>query len=453
MWTYRLQGLIYSFKGVTVMVYVISKDGIPLMPTKRYGKVRRLLKQKLARVIRRKPFTIKLLYQTTIYTQPVSLGIDSGYTYIGFSAVTDKKELISGELKLLSGISERLKERLMYRRMRRSRLRYRKPRFLNRTRPAGWLAPSIQHKLDSHIRFINFIKSILHVTDTNIEVSNFDIQKIKNLDISGTDYQNGDQKGFWNVREYVLYRDGHKCQLCGKSDLPLEVHHIGYWKHDRTDRPSNLITLCTNCHTPNNHLPSGKLYQWQPNLKSFRDATFMSTVRWKLINKLNCNLTYGYLTKSKRIDMNLPKSHYNDAFCIAGGTANHTRVEPIYFTQSRRNNRSLEKFYDAKYIDIRTGKPAKGQELFNGRRTRNKSLSSDNLHKYRGAKLSKGRRQIRRQHYFYQPNDLVRLNGKVLMVKGIQNNGQYIKLAELPKPVRTDLVKPYMFRRSIYACG
>jgi hypothetical protein len=98
MWTYRLQSLIYSFKGVTVMVYVISQDGIPLMPTKRYGKVRRLLKQKLARVIRRKPFTIQLQYVTTTYTQPVSLGIDSGYTYIGFSAVTDKKELISGEL-------------------------------------------------------------------------------------------------------------------------------------------------------------------------------------------------------------------------------------------------------------------------------------------------------------------------------------------------------------------
>jgi len=442
------------------MVYVISQDGIPLMPTKRYGKVRRLLKQKLARVIRRKPFTIQLQYATTTYTQPVSLGIDSGYTYIGFSAVTDKKELISGELKLLSGISERLKERLMYRRMRRARLRYRKPRFDNRAKPAGWLAPSIQHKLDSHIKLIQKAKSILPITNINIEVANFDIQKIKNPDISGTDYQNGDQKGFYNLREYILYRDNYTCQLCGRSDLPLEVHHIGYWKHDRTDRPSNLVTLCTHCHTPNNHLQSGKLYQWQPNLKSFRDATFMSTVRWKLVNKLRelysdmtVNATYGYITKSKRIDMNLPKSHYNDAFCIAGGTSNHTRVEPVYFAQSRRNNRSLEKFYDAKYTDARTGKPAKGQELFNGRRTRNKNLSSDNLHKYRGTKLSKGRRQIRRQHYFYQPNDLVKLNGKVLTVSGVQNKGQYIKLAELPKPIRTDLIKPYMYRRGIYACG
>jgi len=310
------------------MVYVISQDGIPLMPTKRYGKVRRLLKQKLASVIRRKPFTIQLQYATTTYTQPVSLGIDSGYTYIGFSAVTDKKELISGELKLLSGISERLKERLMYRRMRRSRLRYRKPRFLNRAIPAGWLAPSIQHKLDSHIRFISLIKSILSITQINIEVANFDIQKIKNPDIQGVDYQNGDQKGFYNLREYILHRDNYTCQLCGRTDLPLEVHHIGYWKHDRTDRPSNLVTLCTHCHTPNNHLPSGKLYQWQPNLKSFKDATFMSTVRWKLVNKLRelfndivVNPTYGYITKSKRIALDLPKTHYNDAFCIAGGTA------------------------------------------------------------------------------------------------------------------------------------
>ncbi|MGB4754576.1 MAG: RRXRR domain-containing protein [Fervidobacterium sp.] len=114
------------------MVYVLSVEGKPLMPTKRHGKVRRLLKQHLAKVVKTKPFTIQLLYETTSYTQNITLGIDSGYNHIGFSAVTEKEELICGEVKLRNDISELLKERRMYRRIRRSRLRYRKRRFDNR---------------------------------------------------------------------------------------------------------------------------------------------------------------------------------------------------------------------------------------------------------------------------------------------------------------------------------
>jgi hypothetical protein len=167
------------------MVYVISKEGKPLMPTKRHGKIRVLLKNNLVKVVKRKPFTIKLLYDTTNYIQPVTLGIDSGYTYIGFSATTEKEELISGECTLLKGQSERLKEKSMYRKQRRSRLRYRTPRFDNRTIPKGWLAPSIQHKYESHLRFIAYLQSILPISKIIIEVANFDVQKIKNPKISG----------------------------------------------------------------------------------------------------------------------------------------------------------------------------------------------------------------------------------------------------------------------------
>jgi len=433
-----------------VMVYVISKDGKPLMPTERYGKVRRLLKQKLAKVVRLHPFTIQLEYDTTTYTQPVSLGIDSGYTYIGYSAITDKRELISGVFTLLSDISERLAKKREYRRLRRSRLRYRKPRFDNRKKPEGWLPPSIQHKVDSHIRFINLIKSILPITCTTIEVAVFDIQKIKDPTIQGIDYQHGEQKGFYNLREYILYRDNYTCQLCGKTNLPLRVHHIGYWKGDLTNKPSNVITLCTQCASPKNHLPNEKLYGWKPKLKPFKEETFMSILRKRLANTLNCNFTYGYLTKARRIELNLEKTHYNDAFCIAGGTENHTRIEPINFGQTRRNNRSLERFYDAKYIDISTGKSVKGVELFNGRTTRNKNLNSENLHKYRGKKISKGRRQIRRKRYPYQHNDLVKFNGKVYVVDGATDYGKYIILQGLSKAVRTNLIQPYKFSKGMY---
>lgn len=427
------------------------------MPTKRHGKVRRLLKQHLAKVVKTKPFTIQLLYETTSYTQNITLGIDSGYNYIGFSAVTEKEELICGEVKLRDDISELLKERRMYRRIRYSRLRYRKRRFDNRisTKKEGWLAPSIKHKLDSHVRFVDYLKKILPITNIVVEVANFDTHKLKNPDVAGEGYQQGEQQDFWNVREYVLYRDNYTCQLCGKKNTILEVHHIGYWKEDRTDRPGNLITLCTKCHSPSNHKAGGKLYGMEPVQKPLKGATFMSTIRWKLVNTLMCGYTYGYITKSKRVSLGLEKTHYNDAFCIAGGI-NQQRIEPIYFEQNRRNNRSLEKFYDAKYVDTREKTIKTGQELSCGRRTRNKNLNGENLRKYRGTKVSKGRRNIRKQRYAYQPKDIVIFEDKKYTVQGVQNKGEYVKLREKSKPVKTNLVKAYMFSKGysvVYKCN
>ncbi len=151
----------------------------------------------------------------------------------------------------------------------------------------------------------------------------FDIQKIKNPGITRAEYQQGEQLDYWNIREYVLHRDGHKCQNSNcknkSKSIILEVHHVGYWKGDRSDRPGNLITLCTKCHDSKNHKEKGFLHGWQPKVKSFKDAAFMTTVRWRLVNSLSCNHSYGFITKNKRIELGLEKSHANDAFVIAGG--------------------------------------------------------------------------------------------------------------------------------------
>ena len=213
------------------------------MPTSP-AKARRLLKAGKAKVIKRTPFTIQLIYGSTGYKQPITLGVDTGYKHVGLSAVSDNKELLSSEVKLRTDIVKLLSERKMYRRNRRNRLWYCEARFLNRikSKKSGWLAPSIQHKLDSHIKAVEFVKSILPVTEITVEAAAFDIQKIKpwraqetalagslalkDPNIQGTGYQNGVQKDFWNVREYVLYRDGHICQHCGKSNTILNVHHI-----------------------------------------------------------------------------------------------------------------------------------------------------------------------------------------------------------------------------------
>lgn len=310
------------------MIYVISKDGQPLMPTERCGKVRRMLKAGTAKVVNRSPFTIQLLCDSPTYTQPITLGIDSGYQKIGFSAVTETKEVISGEVELLGDISQKIIERAQYRRTRRNRLRHRKPRFKNRRRKEGRLAPSIQHKLDSHVRLIKKIQAILPITKVMVEIGSFDVQKLKTPEIEGIGYQQGEQFGFENLREYILHRDGHQCQnpKCrNQTKEPiLQVHHLGFWKSDRTDRPSNLITLCTTCPASENHQSGGWLYGWQPKLKPFRAETFMSIVRWRLVNDLNQILptchTYGYITKGKRRELELEKSHATDAFVIAGGT-------------------------------------------------------------------------------------------------------------------------------------
>ena len=432
------------------MVYVISKNDKPLMPTKNHAKVRILLKNKKAKVITSNPFTIKLLYDSKEYIQSIKLGIDSGYTYIGFSATTEKEELISGEVKLLQGMKQRLEDRSSYRKQRRRRLRHRKPRFNNRIIPKGWLAPSIKHKIDSHAKFIECLKTILPITSITIEIANFDIQKIKNPDISGKEYQEGEQKDFFNLREYVLHRDKHTCQYCGATDIPLQVHHLNYWKGSKANKPSELIALCIKCHLPKNHKEGGFLYGWMPKIKSFREATFMTLVRKKLVCDLNCNYTYGYETKSKRIEISLPKTHYNDAFVIAGG-ANQKRAKVINFKQIKRNNRCLEKFYDAKFIDIRTTKKVSAQELPSGRRVRNANLNSENLRIYRGKKLSKGRRSIRKQRYPYQPGDLVRYQNQIYTVRGTQNKGTYVALREIKKVAKVTELTPYKFCKGIKA--
>lgn len=332
------------------MVYVISKNNKPLMPTDRHGKVRRLLRDKKAKVVKRTPFTIQLLYETeTEILQPITLGVDAGSKTIGLSASTEKKELFVGEYELRDDISKKLNTKSEMRRTRRSRLRYRPARFMNRvaSKKEGWLAPSVEHKIDSHLKIIKDLHEILPITKIIVEVASFDIQKIKNPNIEGKEYQEGEQKGFWNVREYVLFRDGHICQHCkGKSgDKVLNVHHIVQRKDGGSNAPSNLITLCETCH---HDYHQGKIELKAKKAPGFKDAAFMGIMRWAFYNKLketykDVSLTYGYITKSTRIDLGLDKTHYNDAYCIAGNLNAKRNNVYYYFKKVRCHNRQIHK--------------------------------------------------------------------------------------------------------------
>ena len=331
------------------MVYVISQNGQPLMPTENHAKVRILLKNKKAKVIKRCPFTIQLAYDSTNYTQDITLGVDSGSKHIGLSATTRNKVLFESDVELRNDIVNLLSIRRQNRRTRRNRkTRYRKPRFNNRRRKKGWLAPSVQNKVDSHLTVIRKVHEILPITKVIVEVASFDIQKIKNPMISGTEYQQGEQLDFWNVREYVLFRDGHICQCCkGKSkDKILNVHHIES-RHTGGDVPNNLITLCETCHT-GYHKGIVKLPKTIHRGISFKDATFMGIMRWAFYNKLkeiypNVNLTYGYITKNTRIKNSLPKEHYTDARCISGNPKAISSGTVYYQKKVRCHNRQIHK--------------------------------------------------------------------------------------------------------------
>lgn len=330
-----------------MVVYIINKHGNPLMPCSP-TKARKLLKQGKAKVIKREPFTIQLLYGSSGYKQAIHLGVDAGSKTVGISATTNKKELYSAELMLRTDIVDLLSTRRQNRRTRRNRLRYRKARFNNRVRSKnkGWLAPSIEHKINSHLKIVDTVCKILPVAKIIVEVASFDIQKIKNPSIQGEEYQQGEQLDFWNVREYVLFRDNHICQHCkGKSkDNILNVHHIESRKTGG-NVPNNLITLCETCHNKHH---KGIIQTDFKRGESFRDATFMGVMRWAFYNRLketypDVNLTYGYLTKNTRIRNQLVKSHRVDARCISGNPL----VTPLnywYFAkQVRKNNRQIHK--------------------------------------------------------------------------------------------------------------
>ncbi len=328
------------------MVYVISKSGQPLMPTERHGKVRKMLESGRAKVVKRTPFTIQLQYESPEYVQPVTLGVDPGYKSVGLSAITDTREVFAAEARVRTDIPKLLATRRMFRRSRRGRkTRHRKPRFNNRAKPKGWLAPSVENRIQFHIKLVNLVRSVLPVTQIVIETAQFDIQKLKNPDIGGKEYQQGDQSGFWNVREYVLWRDDHKCQHCkGKSQDPmLQVHHLESRKTGG-NRPGNLLTLCKTCHGEHH---AGAFTLPKPRT-GFKAATHVNIMRKKLHEKLTAlgipvSTTFGYETKRDRILQGLPKTHINDAFVIAGGVGQLRVIGGYLFRQVRKQNRKLYK--------------------------------------------------------------------------------------------------------------
>lgn len=402
-----------------MVVYVLNKNGQPLMPIHRCGKVRRLLNSKRAKVVRREPFTIKLLFDTKENISDLTLGVDTGLAKIG-AAVVDNNQIVlyTSEVGIRNDISIKMKRRAVYRRARRIRkLRYRKSRFNNRTNSTkkDRFSPTIVSKINSHKREIEFIKSILPIKYLVLETGKFDTALLDHKNEAFNKhwgYQKGPAYGYKNNHEAVLNRDNYTCQCCKKKKGAMHVHHIIYRSNGGSDKMDNLITLCEDCHK---RLHDGELKDFESKLVGQRKGTLKYATQ---MNSIRCQLlkmypeaieTFGYITKANRELSSLNKEHYNDAITIACGCI----PEPIIDT----------KLYKKQHI-------SKGQyKLYQGQ-------NSDK-------KLPKGK------VYGFLNKDIIKYRGKLYIINGLASAG-YCWLANIeginqkfenPKTVKLNSIK------------
>ena len=415
-------------------IYVVDSNGTPLMPTSRLGMVRRWLKTGQARWFGNSRKTIQFVRPVTTNTQNLTLGVDAGFN-LGLSVVGNNREYYASE-SLRKSEKDRITSRRGLRRSRRNRLRYRQARFNNRRRKDGWLAPSIQHRLDFTIKEIKRLYTFLPITNLVVEVTPFDNQKLLNPNIKGWQYQKGKMYGFKTIKDYLLARDNYRDALDGKQypASQLRVHHLVQRKDGGSNQPDNLVLLSDVNHNQANHNNGvlAKLRQNRQKAIDYRGAYFMSVLATRLSNYFEYyTTTQGYLTANLRQKYGIEKSHLNDAFVIAGGTDTTLRTNNVYSRQKlRNNNRVLQLFYDAKYIDSRDGKVKSGKELSSGRTRRSKELNYDNQRVFRQQKVKVGRVSIRRNHYQLRPHDVV-LNTKtnrIERVKSVISRGKSVIL-------------------------
>ncbi len=308
-------------------VFVLSKEGKPLMPTTP-RRARVWLKAKRARVMRRDPFTIRLRFDTQEHVQPAKVGVDTGSKDVGIAAIANGEVVFQAEVHLRDDITEKMTQRRRYRRNRRARkTRYREVRYDNRRRPGGWLPPSLHSKSEATVKAVRFIASFLPVGRITVEVGSFDTQKMQNPDITHLEYQQGELQGYF-LREYVLEKWQRKCAYCDAREVSLEIEHIVPRSRGGSNRASNLTLACHACNQRKGKQTAAEFGFPDVQAKAgvpLKDAAHVSSLKSRVVQDLQAvfgesqvSIRYGYETRYKRIqELNLPKFHTNDAVAIA----------------------------------------------------------------------------------------------------------------------------------------
>ncbi len=318
-------------------VFVISSTKKPLMPC-RPARARKLLTAGRAAVYRMQPFTLILNDRAEGDVQPIEVKVDPGSKTTGIALVGHFEQQGAGVLWGANlnhrgqAIKNNLESRRSLRRGRRGRrgrkTRYRQARFLNRTRKAGWLPPSIESRVVNTQSVINKLATRCPITSASVELVKFDMQQMQNPEISGAEYQQGELAGY-EVREYLLEKWHRTCAYCGKKDVPLQVEHIQPKANGGSNRVSNLTLACQPCNHRKGSQPIAVFLKGQPDLLKkiqsqakapLKDAAAVNAARWALVNRLQVEIPVttgsGGRTKFNRTRQGFAKDHWIDAACV-----------------------------------------------------------------------------------------------------------------------------------------
>ncbi len=330
-------------------VFVLDKQKRPLMPCSE-KRARLLLQRGRAVVHKRYPFTIRLKDRVGGETQPLRLSLDPGSKTTGLALLRETGDDQRHVLCLFElvhrgfQIRKALEQRLAFRRRRRStNLRYRAPRFDNRTRRDGWLPPSLQHRVDTVMAWVDRLCRLAPISAISQELVRFDLQKLEKPEISGVEYQQGTLLGY-EVREYLLEKWGRECAYCGTTDTPLEIEHVVPRSSGGSNRITNLTLACHVCNQAKGNGTLDAFFATDKGLKKrlkanglsadtrldrvqrelkrpLRDATAVNATRWALYQALKAtglpvNTGSGGLTNYNRQRLCLPKTHALDAACV-----------------------------------------------------------------------------------------------------------------------------------------
>lgn len=340
-------------------VFVLNSNRLPLNPC-HPAKARKLLSQGKASVFKRYPFTIILKEEkVNNVNNECTLKIDPGSRTTGLTLLSGNRVIWAAELNHRGfQIKDALLSRRQLRSSRRGRkTRYRKPRFLNRTKPKGWLPPSLMSRVHNIITWVRRLTKLCSIDKIAQELVNFDTQKMENPEISGVEYRQGTLHNY-QVREYLLEKWERKCAYCGIENVPLEIEHIVPKSKGGSNRVSNLAIACRNCNLAKGTRDIKDFLSQKPNILSrilkqckrpLKDAAAVNATKWKLLNSLEAfglavETGSGALTKYNRTRQKLPKTHWLDAACVGESTPENLIVEvtkPLIITAKGRGSRQM----------------------------------------------------------------------------------------------------------------
>lgn len=326
-------------------VFVLNPDKSPLMPCTA-KRARKMLEAGQAAVWRRYPFTIILKSESGKQSQPMTLKLDPGSKTTGMALVMEGKNgrkcIWGAELAHRgTAIKMKLLARRALRSSRRSRkLRHRPARFLNRTKPAGWLPPSLMHRVLTIISWAKRLDRYTMLDSFSMELVSFDTQKMMNPDIQCQDYQKGTLFGT-EVRAYLLHKWDGKCAYCGKEGR-LEIEHVHPHSRGGSNSVNNLVVACRSCNEKKGNKSLAEFLAKKPAQlgriqdelgKSYADTAAVNATKYRLLDELK---TFGYpvetgsgaQTSFNRQEQGYDKAHWIDAACV-GDSGEQVKVGPL----------------------------------------------------------------------------------------------------------------------------